>query len=114
MTTKYLIDANLLYRFSLWATSTYLHVRDLNEEWTDTQIWEYAKNHQLTIITKDADFSDRMLLSNPPPRVIHLKLGNLRIRELHTILSKIWLDVCVLSEQYKLVRIFEDNLGGIN
>lgn len=101
------------YRVSLWATSAYLHVRDLNEEWTDTQIWEYAKGQQLTIITKDADFSDRMLLSNPP-RVIHLKLGNLRMRELHTTLAKIWPDVCILSEQYKLVRIFEDNLGGIN
>jgi predicted nuclease of predicted toxin-antitoxin system len=114
MTPKYLIDVNLPYRFSLWASSAYLHVRDLNDEWTDTQIWEYAKGLQLTIITKDADFSDRMLLSHPPPRVIHLKLGNLKMRELHTTLSKIWPDVCALSEQYKLVRIFSDRIGGVN
>lgn len=102
------------YRFSLWASAAYLHVKDLNDEWTDTQIWEYARNLQLTIITKDADFSDRMLLSQPPPRVIHLKLGNLKMRELHTTLTQIWPDVCLLSEQYKLVRIFTDRIGGFN
>ncbi|OAD22976.1 hypothetical protein THIOM_001200 [Candidatus Thiomargarita nelsonii] len=110
---RYIIDANLPYYFALWAGDEYIHVRDINEEWTDTQIWEYAKERNLTIVTKDADFSDRMLMNEPPPRVIHIKLGNMKMREFHATLSKIWADVCQLSKQYKLVRIFEDKIGSI-
>jgi len=41
---KYFIDANLPYYFSLWANEEYIHIRDINDEWTDTQkIWQYAK-----------------------------------------------------------------------
>lgn len=110
---KYLIDANLPYYFSLWAGEEYIHVKDIDDQWTDTQIWEYAKEHHLTIVTKDTDFSVRMILSEPPPRVIHIKLGNMKMRTFHTILSKVWTEVCELSTQYKLVRVFEQRLDGI-
>jgi predicted nuclease of predicted toxin-antitoxin system len=51
----YLIDANLPYNFSLWSGTDYIHVRDIDDEWSDTRIWEYAKQNDLTIVTKDAD-----------------------------------------------------------
>jgi len=111
---KYLIDANLPYYFSLWASEEYVHVKDIDDQWTDTQIWEYAKEHCLTIVTKDTDFSDRMILSEPPPRVIHIKLGNMKMKTFHTILSNVWGEVCELSTQYKLVRVFEQRLDGID
>lgn len=114
MSLKYLIDANLPYRFSLWATPEYIHVRDLNDEWSDAQIWEYAKARQLTIITKDTDFSDKILLTEPPPRVIHLKLRNLKMSDFHITLTKIWLEVCTMSDKYKLIRIFIDRIEGVN
>ena len=69
---KYLIDANLPYYFSLWSGNDFIHVFDLNDEWSDSEIWEYAKGQNLTIVTKDVDFSDRMLMSDPPPKVIYL------------------------------------------
>ena len=110
---KYLIDANLPYYFSLWASEEYVHVKNIDDQQTDTQIWEYAKEHRLTIVTKDTDFSNRMILSEPPPRVIHIKLGNLKMRTFHTTLSNVWGEVCELSTQYKLVRVFEQRLDGI-
>ncbi len=69
--TRFLIDVNLPYYFSIWRGPDYVHVRDLDDEWTDSQVWKHAKQADLTIVTKDTDFSDRVLLSTPPPRVIH-------------------------------------------
>ena len=75
---KYLIDVNLPARFSVWADERYQHVRSINDEMTDSEIWEYAKPDNLTIVTKDTDFSDMIMISEPPPRVIHIKLAHSR------------------------------------
>ncbi len=78
---RYLIDANLPCRFSLWAGADYLHVYDLGDEWPDMDIWHYAKDNDLTIVSKDTDFSEFVMLEGPPPRVIHVKVGNMKIRD---------------------------------
>ena len=75
---KYIIDLNLQYYFSLWNNENYIHVKDLNEKWTDIELWNHAKKNSLTIITKDSDFSDKIIFNIPPPKVIHIKFGNLR------------------------------------
>lgn len=110
---KYVIDANLPYYFSLWHGPDFVHVKDLDDEWSDSVLWAYAREHGLTIVTKDADFSDRVLLTQPPPRVIHVKLGNLRMAELHRVMSVVWPEVCRLSDRCRLVRIFLDRIEGI-
>ena len=78
---KFLIDVNLPYHFSLWKGEDYIHQKDIDDEWTDTQIWNYARENDLTIISKDSDFSTRVIFHVPPPRVIHIRLGNLKMRE---------------------------------
>ena len=70
---KYLIDANLPYYFGLWNNPAFMHVSDLNDSWSDDLIWNYAHENDLIIITKDADFSVKVLCLGPPPKVIHLK-----------------------------------------
>jgi len=37
---KYLIDANLPYYFNLWNNPDFIHVKDLNDSWTDEKIWK--------------------------------------------------------------------------
>jgi len=69
---KYLIDVNLPRYFSLWAGEEYEHVVNIDDEMQDSEVWQYAKENNLTIVTKDADFSELMLLNEPPPRVIHI------------------------------------------
>jgi len=54
---KYLIDANLPYYFGLWNSPEFIHIHDIDETWSDDNIWEFAKENNLIIITKDADFS---------------------------------------------------------
>ena len=46
---KYLIDVNLPYRFSLWNSEDFIHQTNIDDEWTDEQIWEYAKENNPTI-----------------------------------------------------------------
>lgn len=106
----FLIDANLPYYFSLWRSNDYLHVFDLNDEWSDSQIWNYAKEHDLIIVTKDADFSDRIVLSEPPPRVIHIRIGNMKMRDFHIFLHRIWPSICNLITTHKLIRIYSDSI----
>ncbi len=75
ITKKYLIDVNLPRYFSLWAGGEYEHVVNINDGLKDIEIWCYAKENNLTIVTKDTDFSELALLNAPPPRVIHIKFG---------------------------------------
>lgn len=111
---KYIVDANLPYYFSVWHDDNYVHVKDINDEWEDEEIWEYAKDQDLTIITKDSDFSDKILFHVPPPRVIHIKFGNVKMREFHALIANRWEDICEISSQYKLVNVFADRVEGID
>lgn len=46
------------------------------EDKPDTAVWEFAKINGFTIVSKDADFSERSVLYSHPPKIIHLHLGN--------------------------------------
>lgn len=111
---RFLIDVNLPYYFSLWRTPDFLYVRDIDDTWTDTQVWSFAKRESLTIVSKDADFSDRALREPPPPRVIRIRFGNMKMRQFHARITRLWPDICALSERYRLVNVFEDRLEGID
>ena len=71
----FLVDVNLSYRVDVWESTRFQFVVDINKTWSDSEIWSYAKSRDLTIITKDADFADRIMISKPPPKVIHFKIG---------------------------------------
>ncbi len=113
MPPKFLIDANLPYYFSLWKGSDFIHQKDIDDTWKDSQIWGYAKENNLTIITKDSDFSDKMLLHEPPPRVIHIRFGNIKMKEFFALLTAIWEDIKEMSSENKLVSVFKDRIEGI-
>ena len=50
------------------------------EQANDADVWEYAKHHGLTIVTKDSDFHQLSFLYGPPPKVVWLRMGNLLYR----------------------------------
>jgi predicted nuclease of predicted toxin-antitoxin system len=111
---KFLVDVNLPYYFSLWNTPDYIHQKDIDDEWEDGQIWEYAKANNLTVITKDSDFSNRILLKEPPPKVIHIRIGNMKLKPFCAAISAVWDQVLVLNQTHKLVNVFLDRIEGIN
>ncbi len=54
-----------------------LHVIHLGlEQATDCEIWEWAGEHDFTIVSKDSDFRDLAASSVPPPKAIWLRVGN--------------------------------------
>lgn len=110
---KFLIDVNLPYHFSLWNNSEYIHVKDINDEWKDREIWNYAKENELTIITKDSDFSNRILLREAPPKVIHIRFGNVNMKTFFELMTKHWNTVIELNYNHKLVNVYSDRIEGI-
>lgn len=110
---EFLIDVNLPYHFSLWKGDNYIHQNDIDDEWTDTQIWDYARENDLTIISKDSDFSTRVIFHLPPPKVIHIRLGNLKMREFFAAINSVWDEVLELNTKHKLVTVFRDRLEAI-
>lgn len=110
---QFLIDENLPYYFSLWNNEYCIHVADLKGVFTDEEIWSYALKNKLTIISKDADFSNKILYHSPPPRVIHIRLGNLKLNQLYEALKPNWDQVLQLSNNYKLVNVYMDRIESI-
>ncbi len=102
------------YYFSLWNTADYIHQIDLDPKAEDKDIWKYAREQNLIIITKDSDFSSRVLLSTPPPKVIHIRIGNRSMKEFHRIIDNCWQEVLHLIEDHKLVTIYEFQIEGVN
>jgi predicted nuclease of predicted toxin-antitoxin system len=83
---KLLFDENLspnLPQLVMTAFPGSDHVREIGlKGQTDEDIWNYAKQNDFTIISKDKDFYQRALLYGSPPKFIWLRLGNCRRDEL--------------------------------
>ncbi len=53
------------------------HVTSLGlDTGTDRDIWGYARDRGLVIVSKDSDFRQLAFLHGPPPKIIWLRLGN--------------------------------------
>ena len=87
----FLFDENLPQHIEVDTPNKIMHVLDLGKSLTDTEIWNYAKHNHLTIVTKDTDFSDRIVISKPPPKVVHFRFGNMRKKEFFLFVKKIGL-----------------------
>ena len=111
---KYLIDENLPYRFNLWKSIDFIHVYDIPEINSDNEIWDYAKNHDLIIVTKDSDFSNKIMSKTPPPKVIHIRFGNVKLQKLNEILDKLWPQIEEEVKVHKMVNVFIDRIESIS
>ena len=110
---KILIDENLPEDISCWQNPDFIHAKSLGDKVSDGDIWRFARDNNLTIISKDSDFSNRILVSNPPPRVIHMRIGNMRFQMFERFTSKYWDEILALSQTHKLVNVYLDSLEGI-
>jgi predicted nuclease of predicted toxin-antitoxin system len=110
----FLFDENLPNRLTFSPSLPLAPVSVIGSSPTDTQVWEHARQHELVIVTKDADFSDRIILRSPPPWVVHLRFGNLRRHEFHALLARVWPQVEVMLKSHKLVNVHADRLEGVS
>ena len=87
----YLIDENLPNgRIPVWRSADFVHQLTIEPSRHDFNIWRYAAERSLTIITKDTDFATLALTRTPPPRVIVLRLGAMRLRQMRDFLEENW------------------------
>jgi predicted nuclease of predicted toxin-antitoxin system len=110
---RFLIDANLPHMISFWKGEQYTYVSKLDPSMTDTKVWSLAKSNQMTIVNKDSDFVDRIMNSEPPPKVIHIKLGNIRNQDFHSYMKSNWTTIVELIENHKLVIANRDEIVSI-
>lgn len=117
MTSRgFLLDENLSpgLKAGFGPDALVVHARDLGENPSDLELWTYAAEHDLVIVTKDADFTDRVLLQDgPPPWVVQLHCGNLRAREMRLFLEAQWPRVLALLPQRRLIQVHLDRIEAV-
>jgi predicted nuclease of predicted toxin-antitoxin system len=63
-------------------------VRELGiENYSDLEIWEFAKNKGYTIVTFDGDFYDLSNFKGFPPKIIWLRFGNTKTNSIANIIN---------------------------
>ncbi len=78
-----------------------VHVRDVGMKATDDPIvWDYARDNDFMIVSKDADMHDFSLVFGNPPKVVWLRLGNYSTRQVEEL----------LRQDFEVIKLFyEDN-----
>ena len=77
---KLLFDANLSPRLAALLHDVFpgsIHVLEVgNLAADDLSIWNHARDHGFTIVSKDSDFHRMSFVLGAPPQVIWLRIGN--------------------------------------
>ena len=64
-----------------------IHVRDAGlREAAYATVWQFAVQHGLAIVTKDADFRQRSFLEGYPPKILWVRLGNCSTKRVEALL----------------------------
>jgi predicted nuclease of predicted toxin-antitoxin system len=107
---RFLIDENLPSAEILNLTGDFVHARDLGSRLTDSELWDHAREHRLVLVTKDADFSYRLALYGSPPKVVWIRFGNMRLRDMITLLRRAWPAVQRHVPEAELILVFRDRV----
>ena len=87
---KLLFDQNLSHKLVRLLADLFpgsVHVRTVGLKTAgDPLVWEYAKNNDLMIVSKDSDFHQRSFLYGFPPKVIWVRLGNCSTADVERVL----------------------------
>ena len=91
--TELWIDAHISPAIALWINQTFSDinaksVRSLGlRDAKDIEIFMLAKDSNVILVSKDADFQQLLQKLGPPPKLIWLTCGNTSNEKLRTILS---------------------------
>lgn len=113
MATLFLIDANLPAKVPVWTGDNFVSVLSINPAWDDDEIWQYAKHHNLVIVTKDKDFIVKQLTFGVPPKVVHIKFGNLKLKPFIERIAMVWPDVIRMMSTANTINIYSDKIEAI-
>ncbi len=108
-----LFDQNISFRLINKISEDFPKARQVKqlglENFTDREIWDYAKKNEYTIVTFDADFYDLATYLGHPPKIVWLRTGNRKTDHLAMILisKKDLIEEFLTSEQYQDIACIE-------
>jgi predicted nuclease of predicted toxin-antitoxin system len=86
---KLLVDENLAPRLATNLADLFpdsVHVSSVELSGTpDAVVWEYAKAHRFTFLTKDKDFASLSIIWGAPSKVVLLQTGNCSTTQIERI-----------------------------
>jgi predicted nuclease of predicted toxin-antitoxin system len=110
---QYLIDENLPVSLAASLDGKVVHASEVRTRVTDRELWDFALQNSLAIVTRDADFLARVAHAEPAPWVVLLRVGNMERAELRSFLSRVWPTIMFLLDNHKLVTIYADRLEAL-
>ena len=109
---KLLFDQNLSPRLvrrlvDLYPDSNHVYLIGLGAA-PDPIIWEYARDNDFIIVTRDADFSDLNVMRGYPPKVIWIRRGNCTTAAIESILRVNYqaIDALASNDNIGLLTLF--------
>ncbi len=109
----FLFDENVPMPLRFVPSLPVIHATSLRPSPSDQELWTYATQNALAIVSKDTDFADRVMHAAPPPWVVHLRFGNLRSAAFEALLATAWPRVESLLPAHKLIRVFVDRIESV-
>ena len=99
---KLLFDQNLSPRLvtklaDYYPDSAHVETHALDHA-LDEAVWEFARAHGYTLVTKDSDFHELSLLRGAPPKIVWIRRGNCTTHQIEEILRKHTSDLQSLIE----------------
>ena len=107
---RFLIDSNLSAKLSAWTGTSFQYVADLEPGWSDEQVWQYAMEQDLVIVTKDADFYHWALLRDPAPPIVQFKIGNMRLKVWSSFVDSTWPTIIEALASGKIIQVYGDHI----
>lgn len=89
---RLLFDQNLSPRLVDTLSDIYpdsMHVQTVGlDRAGDEEVWNYARQNRLIIVTKDTDFHERSVILGAPPKVVWIRRGNCSTAMIEQILRR--------------------------
>ncbi len=77
---RLLFDQNLSFKLCAFLADVFPESNQVRllglESVSDRELWDFARNHDFVLVSKDADLADLADLLGAPPKVIWLRCGN--------------------------------------
>lgn len=108
-----LIDENLPISLARLLPIDCSHATDLGTQASDQLLWNHARERHWVVLTRDTDFFDRIMLQGPPPKVIWIRLGNIRRADLESLLIRLWPAILNLLSDADLVEVHPTSLEAV-
>jgi predicted nuclease of predicted toxin-antitoxin system len=103
---KLLFDHNLSPRLvnqlaDLFPESTHVYTLGMDQS-DDREVWTCAQNNGFTIVTRDSDYNELLILRGFPPKVIWIRRGNCSTAAIKAMLRSHLADIQALASDSTL------------